>query len=108
MKLRKISTTFVAIVVVGLSQVSIADTVGNAYRFCSALDATGLLNKPCDVSGSNQSIDVTMDTTSSEAMEMCSFIVTQASQVGAHFDRGWKVRIYSPYSSGNTIAQCNF
>jgi len=92
----------------GLSQASYADTVDNAFKFCSALDATGILSKPCEVSGWNKSIDVTMDTSSTEARKICSGIVAQASQVGARFDRGWKVRIYSPYSNGNTIAQCSF
>ena len=94
--------------IIGLSQASYADTVDNALKFCSALDGTGMLSKPCDVSGWNQSIDITMDAASSEARKICSGIVAQASQVGASFDRGWKVRIYSPYSDGNTIAQCSF
>ena len=108
MKRRNTIAGLAATMILGLSQVSYADTVDNAFKFCSALDATGMLSKPCDVSGWNQSIDVTMDTSSSEARKICSGIVAQASQVGAHFDRGWKVRIYSPYSNGNTIAQCSF
>ena len=108
MKCKNTIAVLAATMIIGVSQVSYADTVDNAYKFCSALDATGLLSKPCNVSGRNQSIDVTMDASSSEARKMCSGIVAQASQVGARFDRGWKVRIYSPYSNGNTIAQCSF
>ena len=108
MKCKNTIVGFAVAMILGLSQASYADTVDNAFKFCSALDATGLLSKPCDVSGWNQSIDVTMDTSSTEARKMCAGIVAQASQVGARFDRGWKVRIYSPYSNGNTIAQCSF
>jgi len=87
----------------GFSHVSSADSVDTAFRFCDALDATGLLSKPCKVSGWNMSIDVSIDTTSSEARSICQGI---AAQAGSSFDSGWKVRIYSPYSSENTIAQC--
>ena len=111
MKCKNTIAGLTAMMIIGLSQASYADTadtVDNAFKFCRALDATGMLSKPCDVSGWNHSIDVTMDTSSSEARKICSAIVAQASRVGASFDRGWKVRIYSPYSNGNTIAQCSF
>lgn len=79
MKCRKTVAGLAAMMVLGLSQVSHADTIDNAFKFCSALDATGVLSKLCDVSGWNQSIDVTMDTSSSEARKICSGIVAQAS-----------------------------
>jgi len=108
MNRRNIGAKLVALAFTFLPIMAGADTVDNAFRFCSALDGTGLLSKPCEVSGGSQAIDVTIDTSSSEARKICSSIVAQASQVGAHFDRGLKVRIYSPYSNGNTIAQCSF
>lgn len=108
MNRRNINTALVAVAIALLPQAASADTVDNAYGFCSALDGTGLLSKPCEVSGWSQAIDVSIDTSSSEARKICAGIVAQASQVGAHFDKGWKVRIYSPYSNGNTIAQCSF
>jgi hypothetical protein len=108
MNRRNIHATLVSAAIALLPQVAGADTVYNAFRFCSALDGTGLLSRPCKVSGWSQAFNVSSDTTSSDARDSCAGIVAQASQVGAHFDKGWKVRIYSPYSNGNTIAQCCF
>lgn len=109
MNSRHTKSALLALAIISLtSQAALADSVENAYRFCSALDSTGLLSQPCKVSGWNQAIDATIDTSSSEARKICAGIVAQASQIGARFDKGWKVRIYSPYSNGNTIAQCSF
>lgn len=108
MKCKNTIVGFIVAIIIGMSQASYADTVDNAFKFCRALDSTGLLSEPCDVSGWNQSIDIIMDTSSAEARKICAGIVAQAAQVGARFDRDWKVRIYSPYSNGNVIAQCRF
>lgn len=105
---RNINAKLMAISLTFLPIAAGADTVDNAFRFCRALDGTGVLSKPCEVSGWSQAIDLSIDTSSSEARKICAGIIAQASQVGAHFDKGWKVRIYSPYSNGNTIAQCGF
>ncbi|MCG8613583.1 MAG: hypothetical protein MI864_23980 [Pseudomonadales bacterium] len=86
---------------------TIADTVDNAHRLCSVFDGTGLLSKPCDVSGWNQAVDVSMDTSSSEARKICSGVADMMAQKNIRFDRGWKIRIYSPFSNGNTIATCS-
>jgi hypothetical protein len=83
-----------------------ADTVDNAYRLCSVFDGAGLLSKPCDVSGWNQAVDVSIDTNSAEARKICSGVADMMAQKNIRFDRGWKIRIYSPFSNGNTIAQC--
>jgi len=95
-------------IILGISQISYADSVDNALKFCSALDTTGMLSTPCNVSGSNKSIDVTIDTSNSEARKICRGITAQAYQVGAQFEKGWKVRIYSPYGGVDAIAQCYF
>ncbi|MCK5284954.1 MAG: hypothetical protein KAJ86_05145 [Alphaproteobacteria bacterium] len=105
--LKVIITVLSVTAFLGFSQISKADTVDNAYKFCYALDSTGLLSEPCKVSGWGRSIDVSIDTSSSEARKICSGIVAQASQLNIRFDDGWKIKIYSPYSNGNTIAQCN-
>lgn len=83
-----------------------ADTVDNAFRLCSVFDATGLLSEPRKVSGWKQAVDVSIDTSSSGARQICSSVVSMSAQKNIHFDRGWKIRIYSPFSNGNTIATC--
>lgn len=96
-----------AIVMASNAPFAFADTVDNAYRLCSVFDGTGLLSKPCDVSGWNQAVDVSMDTSSSEARKICSSVADMMAQKNIRFDRGWKIRIYSPFSNGNTIATCS-
>lgn len=83
------------------------NSVNNAYVLCRALDGTGLLSEPCSVSGWHSSVDVTMDTNGLEARKICAEVVRMMREQGMHFDDGWKIRIYSPFSSGSTIAQCN-
>ena len=85
-----------------------ANTVDNAFILCRALDNTNLLSKECSVSGWNQSVDVHMDMSSGEARKTCPELVSFAKSNGLRFDKGWKLKIFSPYSNGNTIAQCNF
>lgn len=89
------------------SPLTFADTVENAFRLCTVFDATGILSKPCDVSGWNQAVDVSMDTNSSEARKICSAVAELMAQKNIRFDRGWKIRIFSPFSNGNTIATCS-
>ena len=80
--------------------------VDNAFQFCAALDATGLLSEPCSVSGWNSSVDITIDMNAGEARELCAGMAGLAQSRGITFDAGWSVRIYSPYSGDNTIAFC--
>jgi len=94
----------ITVLLIGSQAAYAVDSVDNAFKFCTALDGTGLLSKPCEVSGWSLSIDISIDTTSNEARKICSGI---ASQGGGRFDRGWKLKIYSPYSNGNTLAQCD-
>lgn len=90
-----------------IAQPALADTVDNAYQLCSVFDATGLLSQPCEVSGWNQAVDVSIDTNSAEAREICSGVAAMMAKGDIFFDSGWKIRIYSPYSDENTIATCN-
>jgi len=64
-----------------------------------------MLSHPCEVSGWNQAVDVSIDTTSSEARKICSEVSEMISKQ-MKFDRGWKIRIYSPFSNGKTITTC--
>lgn len=97
----------VAIYLASNAPFAFSDTVDNAYRLCSTFDDTGFLSEPCDVSGWNQAVDVSIDTDSSEARKICSGVAGIMAQKNIRFDRGWKIRIYSPYSNNNTIATCN-
>lgn len=94
----------VVTIVFGVVQVSSASSVDNAYKFCSALDSTGMLSKQCEVSSAGKSINVTMNTSENEAQKICRGITAQASQVGARFESGWKVKIYPAYGSSSAIA----
>lgn len=89
------------------AQLTLADTVDNAYHLCSVFDATGLLSQPCEVSGWNQAVDVSMDTNSTEARKICSGVSAMMAKEDILFGPDWKIRIYSPYSNENTIATCN-
>lgn len=85
-----------------------ADTIDSAYTVCSALDKSGSLSEECKVSGWNQSVDISLAMTAPDAMTTCNAIVKSAAKNKLRFDKGWKLRIYSPYSGKRTIATCSF
>jgi uncharacterized protein YwgA len=111
-KLAHYSKKLIAIEKQNKEQINITSTtkqnaVDNAYKLCFLLDNTGLLSKPCDISaGWNPAISISIDTSSSKARKMCSNLVDIAKQKNLQFDRKWKLKIYSPFSSKNTIAYC--
>ena len=73
---RNMNAKLVAIAIAVLPQIVTGNTIDNAFKFCSVLDGTGLLSKPCKVSGWSQSIDVSIDTSSSEARRICTGITS--------------------------------
>lgn len=83
-----------------------ADTINNAYALCKTFDDTGVLAKPCEVSGWGQSVDIPVAISSTEARAICAMYADRAKEVGMKFDEGWTIKIYSPYSGENTIAVC--
>lgn len=83
------------------------DTVDNAFKLCHAMEATGLLSDKCEVSGRHQTVSMVMDTSASEARKICVGMSTVLIEKGLSFDRGWKLKIYSPYSGNRSIAMCN-
>lgn len=84
-----------------------SQSVDNAYRLCAVLDKTRLLSEPCSVSGWKSSVDIKIDTTGVEALKICDGMVNMIRQQGIIFDSGWRIRIYSPYTGENTLAQCS-
>lgn len=83
------------------------ESVDSASKICMAIDMAGIASKPCEVSGWNSSIQITIDVRSGEARDICHHLVNAASEKDWRFSRGWKIEIFSPYSNGNTIAYCN-
>lgn len=83
-----------------------ADTIDNAMKLCAVFDGTGMLSEKCNISGLSQSVDVSIDTSSKEANEICNQVTSMMAKDKVHFDEGWKIRIYSPFSDGKMIATC--
>lgn len=83
-----------------------ADVIDNAMKLCMVFDSTGMLSQECKVSGGTFSVDVHMDASSKEAMNICKQISGMLEKDNVKFDKDWKIKIYSPFSSGKTIATC--
>lgn len=96
---------FAAAVALLAVQAANADPVADAYRLCSAMEGTGLTTD-CEVSGYHSRVDVTIDTTGSEARKICVGVAEQMAKAGANFQGKWKLRILSPYSGDKAIAVC--
>lgn len=90
------------------SGLAYSDNVDKALAVCSVFDKTGMLSESCDISGWNRSVDVKIDTNGSEARKICNGVSSLLEKQGVYFiEKQWKLRIYSPFSNGNTIATCN-
>ncbi len=79
----------------------------NAEKLCSMIDQTGMTSQACTVSGWDQSVSAYMDTTSTQARNICTQIASMTAEKGIKFDKGWRLKIFSPYSGENTIAECS-
>lgn len=85
-----------------------ANSSENARSICSAFEGTESLSGPCRVSSSSKSINVTMNTSVSEAQKICRGVTRQINQSGIRLEHGWKLKIYSVHSSASPIAECYF
>ena len=98
-------STALGLLLLSIAPAARADPVGDAYRLCKAMEATGLSTE-CKVSGYHSRVDVTIDTTGAEARKICAGVVEQMVRVGANFQGKWQLRILSPYSGDKAIAVC--
>ena len=85
------------------NSILVADDVSNARIICKSFDDTGVLTKPCNISSGfyDLSIEITANLTPTQARGICKMYTKKSLGVA-----GWNLKIYSPYSNGNTIAQC--
>ena len=90
------------------SQTATAGNADRALGACRLLDRTGLPSEPCEVSGWNQSISVSLDMESAEARKSCAPIVAMLESKGYRLSSDWSLHITSPYSGSKTIARCKF
>lgn len=86
-----------------MGNVLMADDVDRARIICKSFDDTGVLTKPCNISTGfyDLSIEITANMTPSQARGICKMYANKKLGVA-----GWNLKIYSPYSNGNIIAQC--
>jgi len=77
-------------------KLSAADPVKSAYVFCAVVDHTGLTSKPCEVSGWNSTVTITVDMEADEARSACPGMAGIMAQKGHPFGPGWKLQINSP------------
>lgn len=98
--------TAIATFILSTSTSVMAGSAEDVLYYCKGLDSSGMLTKKCDVSVFNQSVDIHMNTTPSEARKMCPEIAAMDKHLGINIGNGWKLRILSPY--GDSIATCSF
>ena len=103
--MRRLTLTLAATLMISglFSNAARADAVEDGYRLCASLERSGLLTE-CEVHGWGSTIDIRIDTTSSEARKMCKMISDAGRN--ASFNGAWKLKILSPYSGDKPIAVC--
>jgi hypothetical protein len=114
-KMRAPLTALIGILIVALmlqienrlAHADSADTsAANALRLCAVFDSEGDESEPCKVSGWSASVEVSIDTSGPEARKICEGTVKMLTKLKVTFN-GWKLKIYSPFSAGKTIAVCD-
>ena len=86
---------------------AMAASSGSARVLCQAAGATGILTEPCKVSSWSQSVNITVDYGAAQAAYLCRGLADLARSHGLAFEPGWQIRVYSPFSEGNTTARCD-
>lgn len=81
-------------------------SVNNAFTVCRMLDSTGSLTEPCDVSGWNSSVVISVDASAAEARKLCPSIKKMLQNNDMKFGPGWTMKVTSPYSGDKAIATC--
>lgn len=80
--------------------------VDDAFRLCGALEDTGYTSK-CKVRGFGRSVDTWIDTSGPEAIKICRETASMLRQHTTSLSAGgWKLRIFSPFSGENVLAEC--
>jgi hypothetical protein len=82
------------------------ESVNNAFTVCQMLDSTGSLTEPCDVSGWNSSVIISVDASPGEARKLCPSIKKMLQNNNMKFGPGWTMKVTSPYSGDKAIATC--
>jgi hypothetical protein len=100
------SSIFIIVASIVFMHTTKADTIDNAIKLCAVFDSTGLLSESCKVEGLHQSVTVSIDTSSVEALQICKQASGMLLKDKIKFDKGWKINIFSPFSNGKTIATC--
>ncbi len=98
--------TIAAFAALATPSVAADQSVDYAYALCKIIDNTGLVSKPCEVSGWNSAVIATIDMSSGEARDVCPKIAGLMRDKGASFSSAWTLQIKSPYSNGESIAFC--
>jgi exopolysaccharide production protein ExoZ len=82
-------------------------TLRSAHAFCAGLKATGLLTDECKVSTWNQTVEATVDVTSTLASVFCTKSIEQLRGTKLKFEPGWHLKVFSPYSGHRATANCD-
>ncbi len=73
---------------------------------CKWIDSLDVTSGPCVVSAEATAVDITMQTSRSEAGEICKTLAGTLRNDGVKFDSGWKLRIADSRGANNRLAEC--
>ncbi len=82
-----------------------ADGLGNAYLVCDIFEKTGLSSE-CTASNATSTVDVIINTSGGEALELCSVMADRMVQMGRAFGGRWQLRIFAPDRAAEPLAAC--
>ena len=89
------------------SQAQTPELANKADELCRAMQETGLA-KQCTVSGSDNSVNVVIDTDDDEkARRTCADLAARVAHLAEKFPHQGKLKMFSPYRSDKLLATCS-
>jgi hypothetical protein len=82
-----------------------ADPLENAYFLCDVFEKTGVSSE-CEASNAASTVTVIVDTTPTEAANICTVISRQMMEKRRFFGGRWKLRVFSPSQANEPLAAC--
>jgi len=82
-----------------------ADPLQNAYFLCDVFAKTGVSTE-CEASNAQSSVSVIVDTTPTDAANICTVISQRMLEKKRFFGGRWRLQVFSPSQPTEPLASC--
>lgn len=94
-----------AAALLGLPSAATADPLQNAYFLCDVFEKTGVSSE-CEASNALSTVSVIVETTPTDAANICTVISQRMVEKKRFFGGRWKLQVFSPSQPAEPLAAC--